>query len=104
VTTPTLERHRTIAVEEPAAPTTRNEWMIGAARERLEPLLATAAALDLDDAPGWAHLRATAHATTTLLCAASLLPPQLHVRHADPPVVVARKIATAWRHVGRSLR
>jgi hypothetical protein len=100
VSTQTLERPPMIAVEEPSAPSARNEWMTGAARERLEPLLATAAALDLDDGPGWAHLRATAHATTTLLCAAELLPPHLHVRHTDPPVVVARKIATAWRRVG----
>jgi hypothetical protein len=102
VTTQTLERQPTIAVEEPPAASARNEWMIGAARERLDPLLATAAALDLDDGPGWAHLRATAHATTTLLCAAELLPPHLHVRHADPPVVVARKIAAAWRRAGSS--
>jgi hypothetical protein len=102
VTTQTLERQRTIAVEEAPAPSPRNEWMIGAARERLDPLLATAAGLDPDDAPGWAHLRATAHATTTLLCAAELLPPHLHVRHTDPPVVVARKVAAAWRRAWRS--
>jgi hypothetical protein len=101
VVTSTLERHDSIAVEILPPPATRDEWMTRAARERLEPLLAKAAGLDLDDAPGWAHLRATAHATTTLLCAASLLAPQLHVRHEDQPVVVARKIAAAWRQAGR---
>jgi hypothetical protein len=98
MTTQTLERDRTTeAVDQPTPG--RNEWMIRAARERLGPLLAKAAALDLDDGPGWAHLRATAHATTSLLCAAELLPPHLHVRHGDPPVVIARTIAAAWRRV-----
>jgi hypothetical protein len=100
LTTLTLERPLTTnEAEEPPAPSPRNEWMITAARQRLGPLLAQAAALDLDDAPGWARLRATAHATTSLLCAADLLPPHLHVRHGDPPVVVARTIAAAWRRV-----
>jgi hypothetical protein len=100
LTTLTLERHPTTnEAEEPPATSPRNEWMIDAARQRLGPLLARAAALDLDDAPGWAHLRATAHATTSLLCAADLLPRHLHVRHGDPPVVVARAIAAAWRRV-----
>jgi hypothetical protein len=70
------------------------------ARDRLSPLLARAAALDLDDAEGWAHLRAVAHATTAVLTAAGLLPPQLRVRHGDTPNVVARTLATAWRWVG----
>jgi hypothetical protein len=87
----------------PRAPTARDEWMIRAARERLSPLLARAAALELDDEPGWAHLRSTAHATTSLLCAAELLPPHLHVRHGDPPVVVARTIAAAWRRVSAAV-
>jgi hypothetical protein len=100
LTTLTLGRPLTThEAEEPPAPSPRNEWMIDAARQRLSPLLAQAAALDLDDAPGWAQLRATAHATTSLLCAADLLPPHLHVRHGDPPVVVARTIAAAWRRV-----
>jgi hypothetical protein len=95
------ERHRTIAVDEPDAPSKPDEWTIDAACERLDPLLAKAAALDLDDARGWADLRVTSHATTTLLSAAALLPPHLQVQPDDPPVLVARKIATAWRHVGR---
>jgi hypothetical protein len=95
----TMERHHTIAAEEPPTLSTRHEWRVNAARERLSSLLAQAAALDLDDAPGWARLRAAAHATTSLLCAAALLPPHLHVRHGDPPVVVARTIAAAWRSV-----
>jgi hypothetical protein len=70
------------------------------ARDRLSPLLARAAALDLDDAEGWAHLRAVAHATTAVLTAADLLPPQLRVRHGDTPNVIARTLATAWRWVG----
>jgi hypothetical protein len=102
MTTSTLERHHTVAAEGSPTPAARNEWMIGAARERLGPLLAEAVALDLDDAPGWAHLRARAHATTSLLCAAELLPRHLHVRHGDPPVVIARTVATAWRHVESS--
>jgi hypothetical protein len=100
MTSLTLERHRAIEADDRPTPSARDEWMISAARERLSPLLAKAAALDLDDAPGWAHLRATAHATTSLLCAAGLLPPNLHVRHGDPPVVVARTIAAAWRRAG----
>jgi hypothetical protein len=102
MTTLTIERPHTATAGEPPTPSPRREWMIRAARERLGPLLAQAAALDLDDGPGWARLRATAHATTSLLCAADLLPPHLHVRHGDPPVVVARTIAAAWRRVDLS--
>jgi hypothetical protein len=94
------ERHRAVAVDEPDAPSRPDVWTIDA-REQLDPLLAKAAALDLDDVRGWADLRAASHATTTLLSAAALLPPHLQVRHDDPPVVTARKIATAWRHTGR---
>jgi hypothetical protein len=102
MTSLTLERDRTTeTVDRPTLG--RNEWMIRAARERLGPLLAKAAALELDDGPGWAHLRATAHATTSLLCAAELLPPHLHVRHGDPPVVIARTIAAAWRRVSAAV-
>jgi hypothetical protein len=74
--------------------------MVAAACDRLSSLLATAAALDLDDAPGWARLRATAHATTSVLCGAGVLPESLRVRHHDTDVVVARTIANAWRRVG----
>jgi hypothetical protein len=95
--------HTSAAPDRTATPAGRTEWMIRAARQRLSPLLARAAELDLDDGPGWAHLRATAHATTSLLCAAELLPPQLRVRHGDPPVVVARTIAAAWRRAGTTV-
>jgi hypothetical protein len=75
------------------------DLIVAAARERLNTLLATAAALDLDDTPGWDRLRATAHATTSVLCGAGVLPEHLRVRHHDPAVVVARTVANAWRQV-----
>ena len=81
MTTLTRERLQPTTVGEPPAPSPRDDGTVRAARERLTQLLAEAAALDLDDLPGWARMRAEAHATTSLLCAASLLPRHLHVRH-----------------------
>jgi hypothetical protein len=95
----TLEHHPRSTSPEPATPSARSALRVREAHHRLGPLLAQAAALDLDDAPGWARLRATAHATTSLLCGVSSLPWDLHVRHGDPPLVIARKIAAAWRRV-----
>jgi hypothetical protein len=103
MTTLTVERRHTTSDEDPPTLSARNEWMSRAARERLSPLLARAAALDLDDGPGWAHLRSSAHATMSQLCAAELLLPHLQVGHGDPPVVVARTIAAAWRRAVMSL-
>jgi hypothetical protein len=103
MTTLTSERQHALEANDRAVPGGYDESRIHVARERLSALLARAAVLDLTDAPGWAQLRAAAHATTMLLCAAEALPPHLHVRHGDPPVVVARKIAAAWRRTGTSV-
>lgn len=67
--------------------------------DHLGGLLARAASLDLDDLPGWARLRADAHTVTTRLASQGHLPWSLHVDHQDPPVIVARTIAHAWRAV-----
>ncbi|WP_052668669.1 hypothetical protein [Nitriliruptor alkaliphilus] len=100
MTTVTTPRHHTPTAEAPSPPSPPDAWRVRTAREQLSTLLEQAALLDFDDAPGWAHLRATSHATTTVLRNASLLPPHLHVRHDDPPVIVARTIAAAAAHVG----
>jgi hypothetical protein len=102
MTTLTSQRHPAIEADGRAVPCGYDESRIQAARERLSALLARAAVLDLADAPGWEQLRAAAHATTSLLCAAEALPPHLYVGRGDPPVVVARTIAAAWRRAGAS--
>jgi hypothetical protein len=96
----TMDPHRQQLTRTPTAPTTAIDGVARVARDRLSPLLATAAELDLDDEPAWARLRTVAHATTAVLAAADVLPPHLRVRHGDPPVVVARTLATAWRWIG----
>jgi hypothetical protein len=103
MTNVTVERRHATSAEDPPALSAGNEWMSRAARECLSPLLARAAALDPDDGPGWADLRSSAHATMSQLCAAALLLPHLQVGHGDPPVVVARTIAAAWRRAGMTL-
>jgi hypothetical protein len=101
MSTITIDPHRAAVVGwRPTVPP--SEELRRAALDRLDPLLAEAAALELDDAPGWARLRAVAHATTAVLTAAELLPHHLRVRHGDPPVVIARTLANAWRWVGAS--
>lgn len=66
--------------------------------ERLRPLLHEAAELDLDDRLGWMRLREAARVATGELVAATGLPPHLAVTALDPPAVVARTLAMAWRH------
>lgn len=69
------------------------------ALERLRPLLRAAGQLDLGDrdAAAWLHRRAAA--TTAALAAEGALPARLVVALHDPPVVVVRLLARAWRHV-----
>lgn len=66
--------------------------------ERLRPLLHEAAELDLDDRLGWMRLRDAARQATGELVATAGLPPHLAVTAVDPPAVVARTLAIAWRH------
>jgi hypothetical protein len=96
----TMDPHRQQLTRTPTATTTVIDEVARVARDRLSPLLARAAELDLDDGQAWAQLRTVAHATTAVLTAAEVLPPHLRVRHGDPPVVVARTLATAWRWIG----
>jgi hypothetical protein len=100
MTTLIAERHLAIEADDRPAPPAHRERTADAARGLLDPLMARAAALDLDDAEGWAQLRSSAHATLTLLRAAGWLPPHLDVGPGDPPVVIARTIAVGWRQAG----
>lgn len=71
----------------------------GSARSRddLAPLLASAAAVDLNDADAGGRLRREAHVVTTRMTAAGALPRHLVVAADDPLVVVVRALAIAWR-------
>ncbi|MFA9430572.1 hypothetical protein [Egicoccus sp. AB-alg2] len=93
-----LETVRTSTSVTDRAPIPPTGWRVEAARASLARVLAAAASADFDDAAGWARLRAQAHAATAVLWAAGVLPPHLRIRHGDPPVVVARGLARAWRH------
>lgn len=65
---------------------------------RLRPLLAAVVALDLDDREGWIRLRHAAGVATNALSAAGALPEHLTVGVDDPPVLVSRTLAAAWRY------
>lgn len=69
------------------------------ALEWLRPLLSAAGQLDLDDRDAAARLHRRAAATTAALAAEGVLPAPLVVGRHDPPVVVVRLLARAWRHV-----
>lgn len=64
----------------------------------LPELLATVARTEFD-ASCWEVLRARARASTQVLAAAGLVPGHLVVDRRDPPVVVARTLAAAARHL-----
>lgn len=65
---------------------------------RLRPLLAAAGELDLQDQEGWIRLRHAARVTTAALAVAGALPDHLAVGPDDPPALITRTIAAAWRH------
>lgn len=65
---------------------------------RLRPLLDAAGQLDLEDLEGWNRLRHAARTTTAVLVAGGALPGHLAVSTDDPPVLITRTIAAAWRH------
>jgi hypothetical protein len=71
---------------------------LGAAAE-LHPLVAAAAVLALDDRAGWIALRAAASERTGRLARTGVLPAHLVVGDTDPPVLVGRTLAAAWRRV-----
>lgn len=70
--------------------------------ERLVALLDGAASLDLRDRVGWARLRDAARGTIGELVAGCRLPHYLVVAPDDPPILVTRTIAAAWRHASVS--
>jgi hypothetical protein len=72
--------------------------------ERLAALLDSAASLDLRDRVGWTRLRDAARWTIGGLVAGSRLPHYLAIAPDDPPVLVTRTIAAAWRHASASPR
>lgn len=86
---PGIERHVDVTATRDAG---------SGALTRLRPLLDAAGMLDLDDREGWNQLRHAAQATTAELVTAGVLPEHLAVGADDPPVVIARTIAAAWRH------
>lgn len=65
-------------------------------------LLSAAAATPLDDVATWTTLRERAAEQTSGLARTGGLPSHLIVRPDDVPVVVARTIAAAWRHLLRT--
>ena len=65
---------------------------------RLRPLLAAAGELDLRDREAWVRLRHAARLTTAALVAGGSLPEHLAVSPDDPPALVTRTLAAAWRH------
>jgi hypothetical protein len=71
------------------------------AAEVLGALLHAAASTSLDDAVAWTGLRRRAAEHTARLAADGRLPRHLVVDHRDPPVLVSRTIAAAWRHLRR---
>jgi hypothetical protein len=71
------------------------------AAEVLGALLHDAASTPLADAVTWTSLRRRAVEHTARLAAAGRLPRHLVVDHRDPPVLVNRTVAAAWRHLQR---
>lgn len=69
---------------------------------RLRPLLDASGLLDLDDREGWNRLRHAARVTTAELVTGGVLPEHLAVAADEPPVLIARTIATAWRHAEKT--
>jgi hypothetical protein len=67
--------------------------------DRLRPLLAAAAMTDLDDHEVWAAILGVGRRVTLELVADGELPTHLTVSHDDAPVLAARTLAAAWRHV-----
>ncbi|MCC5948533.1 MAG: hypothetical protein JJT89_08770 [Nitriliruptoraceae bacterium] len=65
----------------------------------LRPLLTAVATTDLDDHGRWTSILDDAAEATTQLAAVGVLPPHLTVARTDAPVLAARLIAAAWRHV-----
>lgn len=70
--------------------------------ERLRPLLHAASELAIDDARGWMQLHEAAREATAELVETGGLPPHLAVMAHDPPAVVARTLAAAWRRATAS--
>jgi hypothetical protein len=80
-------------------PDDRTSGSAPSAAAELRPLVAAAAALAIDDRAGWIVLRVAATERTERLARTGVLPAHLVVRDADPPVLVARTLAAAWRRV-----
>jgi hypothetical protein len=80
------------------------ERTLGGGAEPLSPPLTAlrdrAAAIDPDD-PSWPGLVTEAVTITSALAHRDRLPAHLVVSGDEPPVVVARLVAAAWRHVSR---
>ena len=66
---------------------------------QVRSLLSEAGATPLDDVSAWTSLRNRATSQTGALAHAGRLPWHLVVRPHDVPVLVARTIAAAWRHL-----
>jgi hypothetical protein len=71
------------------------------AAEVLGSLLRVAAATPLDETLAWANVRRRAASQTARLADDGRLPRHLVVDLEDPPVLVNRTIAAAWRHLHR---
>lgn len=65
---------------------------------RLATVLRTAAQLPLDHL-GWDRLTAEARSVTAALASEGRVPAHLVVGAHDPPALVTRSLAAAWRHV-----
>jgi hypothetical protein len=69
------------------------------AAEVVGALLQAAATTPLDDVGTWSDLRHRAAHHTARLAADGRLPRHLVIAREDPPVLVSRSIAAAWRHL-----
>lgn len=65
----------------------------------LPPLLHVASELDLDDAAGWTSLGVAARRVIDGLIQSRELSWRFRLEPEDPPVVVARTLAVAWRQI-----
>jgi hypothetical protein len=68
----------------------------------LRSVLEAAAETPLDDLARWPEIRQRAAERTARLAEAGRLPSSLVVDTDDAPVVVARDLAVAWRHLVRT--
>lgn len=71
--------------------------------QTLAALVDAAAVRPLEDRAGWAQLTAAARRVVDESIAHGHVPAVLAIEEGEPPVVVRRTIAAAWRHATRTV-